>query len=137
MIPRWLITPIIYNIGTFLRAGAGEAAETRSQFHPRKKNNKNNPQITEYLHKAHCRIFGLRLSHASHADLEALIHLSSTAMHIFIDKAKKRLAWKHKAPRYRDICYGSRGRYILIECYWITSLACCARHLVAEPWPGQ
>ena len=55
--------PIIYNIGTFLRAWAGEAAETRSQFHPRKKNNKNNPQTTEYLHKAHCRIFGLRLSH--------------------------------------------------------------------------
>ena len=58
MIPRRLIMPIIYNIGTFLHAGAGEAAETRRQFHPRKKNNKNNPQITEYLHKAHCRIFG-------------------------------------------------------------------------------
>ena len=41
--------PIIYNIGTFLRAWAGEAAETRSQFHPRKKNYKNNPQTTEYL----------------------------------------------------------------------------------------
>ena len=103
--------PIIYNIGTFLRTGAGEAAETRSQFHPSKKNYKNNPQITEYLHKAHCRIFGLRLSHASHADPEALIHLSSTTMRdaYFHRQSREEAGLETQSPRYRDICYGSAG----------------------------
>ena len=130
--------PIIYNIGTFLRAWAGEAAETRSQFHPRKKNYKNNPQTTEYLHKAHCRIFGLRLSHASHADPEALIHLSSTAMRCIFSQTKQRRGWPgNTKPQISGYLLWERGRYILIECYWITSLPCCARHLVAELWPGQ